>query len=131
MHHSVCIFVLTSPLRCFITSPLSEGVNGQLPNLDLVNTVVRVARITSQIPVTLHDERVPTIYGQAALQESYISSLKSMLYTMRYQALGHPTGDHGLYLRYVEKMKDDNLILIFSFGRGFRRLGLRKNSMLV
>ncbi|RUS22965.1 Gaa1-like protein [Endogone sp. FLAS-F59071] len=77
-----------------------EGVNGQLPNLDLVNTVVRVARITSQIPVTLHDERMPTMHGQAGLQESYLTSLKSMLYTMRYQALGHPTGDHGLYLRY-------------------------------
>ncbi|RUP51808.1 Gaa1-like protein [Jimgerdemannia flammicorona] len=77
-----------------------EGVNGQLPNLDLVNTVVRVARVTSQIPVTLHDVPEAALRGVAESLGSYFASLSNMLYTMRYQALGHPTGDHGLYLRY-------------------------------
>ncbi|CAG8558496.1 12704_t:CDS:10 [Funneliformis caledonium] len=73
-----------------------EGVNGQLPNLDLINTVVRVCRISNHIPIMLHDSGHHYLYDNG----DYYASLHNLLQAMKYQALGHPTGSHGLFFRY-------------------------------
>ncbi|KAG0329448.1 Glycosyl phosphatidyl inositol protein transamidase complex subunit [Dissophora globulifera] len=74
-----------------------EGVNGQLPNLDMINTITRIAAGIAPVEVTLHDELVPYTEN---MTKNYINSLKKMLYMMKYQAAGTPTGNHGLYLKY-------------------------------
>ncbi|KAF9363806.1 Glycosyl phosphatidyl inositol protein transamidase complex subunit [Mortierella sp. NVP85] len=74
-----------------------EGVNGQLPNLDMINTIDEIARGLAPVKLTLHDELVPYTEN---LTKNYINSLKRMLYMMKYQAAGIPTGNHGLYLKY-------------------------------
>ncbi|KAF9938496.1 Glycosyl phosphatidyl inositol protein transamidase complex subunit [Modicella reniformis] len=76
-----------------------EGVNGQLPNLDMINTVAAITRNGGIAPaeLTLHDELEPTTDN---MTKNYINSLKKMLHMMKYQAAGMPTGNHGLYLKY-------------------------------
>ncbi|KAG9304501.1 hypothetical protein G9A89_020065 [Geosiphon pyriformis] len=74
-----------------------EGVNGQLPNLDLINTIVRITRVSFHIPIMLHDSG--HIYWVNDYGD-YYSSLYNLALTMKYQALGHSTGSHGLFLRY-------------------------------
>ncbi|RIA93902.1 Gaa1-like protein [Glomus cerebriforme] len=74
-----------------------EGVNGQLPNLDLINTVIRVCRGSYNIPIMLHDSgHHYSNYDHG----NYYDSLHNLLQTMRHQALCHPTGSHGLFFRY-------------------------------
>ncbi|KAI8580554.1 hypothetical protein K450DRAFT_236175 [Umbelopsis ramanniana AG] len=75
-----------------------EGANGQLPNLDLINTVITVAKYTAQVPFTLHDN--DAINRPQTPVESYLASLKHLTDTIRFQALGHPSSDAGLALRY-------------------------------
>ncbi|KAF9200236.1 Glycosyl phosphatidyl inositol protein transamidase complex subunit [Haplosporangium sp. Z 27] len=75
-----------------------EGVNGQLPNLDMINTVKQISEGIAPVELTLHDELVPYTEN---MTKNYINSLKRMLYMMKYQATGTPTGNHGLYLKYV------------------------------
>ncbi|KAL0091128.1 GPI transamidase GAA1 [Phycomyces blakesleeanus] len=75
-----------------------EGVNGQLPNLDLINSIVVIARHTAQISVVLHDT-TSNSYEEKSWGV-YAGSLLHMLRTMKYQALCHPSSDAGLYLRY-------------------------------
>ncbi|KAG0212545.1 Glycosyl phosphatidyl inositol protein transamidase complex subunit [Mortierella sp. GBA30] len=74
-----------------------EGVNGQLPNLDMINTVASIAEGFAPVELTLHDELIPYTPN---MTKDYINSLKRMLYMMKYQAVGSPTGNHGLYLKY-------------------------------
>ncbi|KAJ8655462.1 hypothetical protein O0I10_008956 [Lichtheimia ornata] len=75
-----------------------EGVNGQLPNLDLINTINTVTNRLVRVPLTLHEETSYPFRDTA--WADYFESLYHMLRTMRYQALGHPSSDAGLYLRY-------------------------------
>ncbi|KAI8337887.1 Gaa1-like protein, partial [Chlamydoabsidia padenii] len=72
-----------------------EGVNGQLPNLDLINTIRVVAQNTARVPITLHDD-IDSVDGSS----TYWSSLKHVLRTLEYQLTGHPSSDAGQYLRY-------------------------------
>lgn len=77
-----------------------EGVNGQLPNLDLINTIVAVAtRTNPPIHTTLHDD-TKNPYEHYKYGE-YLGSLNHMLTSMKYLVTGHPSSDAGLYLRYV------------------------------
>ncbi|CAO3592080.1 unnamed protein product [Absidia cylindrospora] len=76
-----------------------EGVNGQLPNLDLINTIRVVAQNTARIPITLHDD-IDINNAEAGTMDSYWNSLKHVLRTMEYQVVGHPSSDAGQYLRY-------------------------------
>ncbi|KAG0333621.1 Glycosyl phosphatidyl inositol protein transamidase complex subunit [Podila horticola] len=74
-----------------------EGVNGQLPNLDMINSIADITASVAPVELTLHDELVPLTEN---VTKNYINSLKRMLYMMKYQAVGTPTGNHGLYLKY-------------------------------
>ncbi|ORX47956.1 Gaa1-domain-containing protein [Hesseltinella vesiculosa] len=100
-----------------------EGVNGQLPNLDLINTIRIVAETSARIPVTLHDNT-----GQSTdTDDPYWSGLSHMLHTMKYQAIGHSSSDAGQYLRY----KIDAVTIHGIYGTtnlhalfGFHRIGI-------
>ncbi|KAK3844673.1 MAG: Gaa1-like protein [Linnemannia gamsii] len=74
-----------------------EGVNGQLPNLDMINTISQITMGIAPVELTLHDELVPYTDN---MTKNYLNSLRRMLYQMKYQAVGTPTGNHGLYLKY-------------------------------
>jgi len=73
-----------------------EGLNGQLPNLDLVNTVTRLCKREGVIP-TLHKRS--DYYNPDSLN-GFLHSLKTMLLLMTRLASGSPTGNHGLFHRY-------------------------------
>ncbi|CAJ0872283.1 3851_t:CDS:10 [Entrophospora sp. SA101] len=70
-----------------------EGVNGQLPNLDLINIIILcTARVSYSIPIKLNGSGHYYNFNDAG---DYLSSLYNLLMTMKYQALSHPTGSHG------------------------------------
>jgi len=73
-----------------------EGINGQLPNLDLVNTVFRLCR-KERIPASLHTEGYHEHLGAWA---DSVQSLVTMVVMMFYQASGRASGNHGLFHRY-------------------------------
>ena len=69
-----------------------DGINGQLPNLDLVNTAVSIANGQMGIGVALqrmwkHDD-------------SYTERLQTMLRGMIRQGLGHSSGPHSSFIPY-------------------------------
>jgi GPI-anchor transamidase subunit GAA1 len=69
-----------------------DGINGQLPNLDLFNTAVSVASGQMGVGCTL----------QRMWQhgDSYRERLKTLLRGMVNQAVGHATGPHSGFMRY-------------------------------
>jgi len=73
-----------------------EGLNGQLPNLDLVNTVTRLCRHEAIIP-TLHKR---SDYHSLESFNGFLYSLKTMLLLMTQLASGSPSANHGLFHRY-------------------------------
>ncbi|RXM29652.1 Glycosylphosphatidylinositol anchor attachment 1 protein [Acipenser ruthenus] len=73
-----------------------EGLNGQLPNLDLVNLFYAFCQKTGVLC---------TIQGKLQRNDwdtlpGYTHSLSTMLLMVLKQGSGHPQGDHGLFLRY-------------------------------
>ena len=69
-----------------------DGVNGQLPNLDLVNTAGNVA---------LHHFGIrPTLQEMWDHNDSYKDRLRTMLRGMVNQGLGHPRGGHSVFVPY-------------------------------
>ncbi|CEP13311.1 hypothetical protein [Parasitella parasitica] len=102
-----------------------EGVNGQLPNLDLINTIVAVATRTSPpIETTLHDTVNNPFENHA--YEAYLGSLNHMLQSMKYLVLGHPSSESGLYLRYtIDAVTIHGIVGSQHLGQlfGFNRIG--------
>lgn len=92
-----------------------EGIDGQLPNLDLINTIVHIARWTGGVPVRLHAHRddpptplpLPTLVGSLppAIQTllasrkvlSYYHSLLNLLSQSFRGAINSPSGPEGLF----------------------------------
>ncbi|EGG19202.1 hypothetical protein DFA_02450 [Cavenderia fasciculata] len=73
---------------------LAEGSNGQLPNLDLINTIVRlVQKEGGGVPITLSAQ-------ENELAQYLDPSLRTLFTFMMNQAIGVPTGDHGLFHKY-------------------------------
>lgn len=73
-----------------------EGLNGQLPNLDLVNLFNAFCQKNSLLC---------TIQGKLQRNDwdnlpAYIHSLQTMMLMVLKQGSGRPQGDHGLFLRY-------------------------------
>ena len=73
-----------------------EGLNGQLPNLDLINLVNRL--VGREGMGGMFHEREET--RQPDSYKGYIKSLKTLVAMMGTQASGVPTGNHGLYHRF-------------------------------
>ena len=69
-----------------------DGVNGQLPNLDLINTAVNVA---------LHHFGIwPTLQEMWDHNDEYKDRLRTMLRGMVNQGLGHARGGHSVFVPY-------------------------------
>ncbi|KAL4235222.1 Glycosylphosphatidylinositol anchor attachment 1 protein [Mactra antiquata] len=75
-----------------------EGLNGQLPNLDLVNLVVRLCQ-KHDAEIMLHNNK-DAPHWSAETVAGYQQSLKTMIKMMWAQASGLPSGNHGLFHRY-------------------------------
>ena len=73
-----------------------EGLNGQLPNLDLVNLVTRLVSREGLRPMLHSVEEHP----RPDSYKGFIKSLKTLVYMMTSQATGVPSGNHGLYHRF-------------------------------
>lgn len=69
-----------------------DGINGQLPNLDLMNTVVSIASGQMGIGVSLQK--------MWQHSDSYQDRLKTMLRGMLNQGLGHAAGPHSSFIPY-------------------------------
>jgi glycosylphosphatidylinositol transamidase len=68
-----------------------EGTNGQLANLDLINSAIHIAKHQNGI-----DARIQNTYNE----EEYENKLLSMLRAMATQAAGLPSGSHSPYIPY-------------------------------
>ncbi|XP_052231014.1 glycosylphosphatidylinositol anchor attachment 1 protein-like [Dreissena polymorpha] len=75
-----------------------EGLNGQLPNLDLVNLVVRLCN-RHGLQVKLHN-KADVSDMEAETPQGYLQSAGTMVRMMWAQASGSPSGNHGLFHRY-------------------------------
>lgn len=69
-----------------------DGINGQLPNLDLFNTVVAIASGQMGIGVSLQQMWLHA--------DSYRDRLHTMLRGMLRQGLGHASGPHSSFIPY-------------------------------
>ncbi len=93
-----------------------EGLNGQLPNLDLVNLVHRLFQqerftttlkervnnylITFCLVASSLNDAFQEDYPDPLSMEGWIYSASSLLTLMASQATGVPTGNHGLFHRF-------------------------------
>ncbi|NXT17343.1 GPAA1 protein, partial [Syrrhaptes paradoxus] len=73
-----------------------EGLNGQLPNLDLVNLFHAFCQKNGLL-CTIQG-KLPRPDGDSL--PAYARSLQTLLLMVLAQASGRPRGDHGLFLRY-------------------------------
>lgn len=71
---------------------LYDGINGALPNLDLLNTAVQVANGQMGISCTLHDFN--------AHRDSYRDRLLTIAKGIKTQGVGHATGPHSAFMPY-------------------------------
>jgi glycosylphosphatidylinositol transamidase len=69
-----------------------DGINGQLPNLDLLNTVVSIASGQMGIGVSLQK--------MWKHSDSYKDRLQTMLRGMLNQGIGHASGPHSSFIPY-------------------------------
>ncbi|OTA89331.1 hypothetical protein M434DRAFT_398668 [Hypoxylon sp. CO27-5] len=69
-----------------------DGVNGQLPNLDLINSVVNIA--SGQMGMG------SAIQGMLKHSQKYDDNLQTVLRGMLRQALGHASGPHSSFIPY-------------------------------
>jgi hypothetical protein len=84
-----------------------DGINGQLPNLDLMNTVVSIASGQMGIGVSLQQ-----MWHHS---DSYKDRLKTMLRGMLNQGLGHASGPHSSFIPYHV-----DAITLQPFGNGWQ-----------
>lgn len=84
-----------------------DGINGQLPNLDLMNTVVSIASGQMGIGVSLQQ-----MWHHS---DSYKDRLKTMLRGMLNQGLGHASGPHSSFIPYHV-----DAITLQPFGEGWQ-----------
>ena len=69
-----------------------DGINGALPNLDLLNTAVAVASGQMGIGCTLH--------GLKDHSDSYTDRLLTLVKGVMTQSVGHATGPHSAFMPY-------------------------------
>ncbi|XP_063777230.1 glycosylphosphatidylinositol anchor attachment 1 protein isoform X3 [Pseudophryne corroboree] len=73
-----------------------EGLNGQLPNLDMVNLFLAFCK-KNQLLCTIQGKLQRNDYDTFPV---YVHNLQTMLLMVLKQGSGRPQGDHGLFLRY-------------------------------
>lgn len=85
-----------------------EGVNGRLPNQDLINSFERISRYTGGVPVVMYDHIqefaalswLPKVIRNNALVQTYAVRARNVARHIGYQAPGRPSGIHGLFQPY-------------------------------
>ena len=95
--------------------PQVEGLNGRLPNQDLINSFRVISQHTGNVPVLLYDHYEPSEFpGREQIRHFFPSWLpdwirehgdvieygyraKNMLKHFAYQAKGRASGAHGLF----------------------------------
>ena len=81
-----------------------DGVNGQLPNLDLFNTAVVIASGQMGIPSDIQHiqtgGRGKGLTYERRHDDSYLMRLQTLLNGMVTQAIGHATGPHSVFIPY-------------------------------
>src|SRR6266404_513882 len=119
---------MSSP--CLLLQSQPEGLNGRLPNQDLVNSFSFISQHTGGVPVLLYDHYEPSEYpGREQIQRLYPSWLpdwirkheavidygyraKNILRHFTYQAKGRASGVHGLFHQCVVLRPDCTLIIL-------------------
>lgn len=97
-----------------------EGLNGQLPNLDFFNLVVRLCK-REGVEATLHKQSDPYLWDTL---QGYQSSLSNMMQMMWTQASGISSGNHGLFLRYhIEALTIEGIASKKGQSRGHEQAG--------
>jgi glycosylphosphatidylinositol transamidase len=84
-----------------------DGINGQLPNLDLFNTAVSIA--SGQMGIGT------SIQGMHKHDDSYYQRLLTLIKGMSSQAFGHATGTHSVFMPYHV-----DAITLTTIGQGFQ-----------
>ncbi|ROT37905.1 GPI transamidase component GAA1 [Sodiomyces alkalinus F11] len=69
-----------------------DGINGQLPNLDLINSIVSISGGQMGIPCAIQEMRKHT--------DKYEDRLRTMLRGMLNQGLGYASGPHSSFIPY-------------------------------
>ncbi|XP_064398574.1 glycosylphosphatidylinositol anchor attachment 1 protein-like [Halichondria panicea] len=77
---------------------IAEGVNGILPNMDLVTVIVHLCKMEG-IETAFHVQW-ESLRGYTDPQTHYLSSLKTMVAIAAHQAPGLPLANHGLFLKH-------------------------------
>ena len=93
-------------------SPWGEGLNGRLPNQDLINSVQHIARYTGGVPVLVYDHKeynelpeqemaflppwLPDGLRQSTEAKEYAYRAENIVRHVGYQARGRASGVHGL-----------------------------------
>lgn len=69
-----------------------DGINGALPNLDLLNTAIQISNNQMNLPCSLHNF--------PAHSDSYLDRLSTLGSGLLKQSLGHATGPHAAFTPY-------------------------------
>jgi len=92
-------FELCSPNGKFSSMGLYfEGSNSHLPNLDIVNTVFKLAN-SVRLPISIFDSTIKR-YQRLDDKEYYIECAKNLLRAAKHQLHGIPLKAHGVFVRY-------------------------------
>ncbi|EIW65967.1 hypothetical protein TREMEDRAFT_70378 [Tremella mesenterica DSM 1558] len=73
-----------------------EGINGRLPNQDLINTVQHIARWTGGVPMRVHD----VVDEADGMWERWKIGFKGLWEHGKFTALGRASGAHGVLARH-------------------------------
>lgn len=99
---------------------MMEGLNGQLPNLDLVNMVIHLCEM-ERIPVFLKKQDFNFANDGWDEYRSALSTMGTMMFS---QASGRPSSNHGLFLKYgIEAVTLKGIKQNGESSVGFGRLG--------
>lgn len=97
---------------------ITEGLNGRLPNQDLINSLQLIAERTGGVPVILYDHLdprefpgrtdldivpswVPDVVRNIKGVQEYASNARNILRHIGYEARGSGSGVHGLFHQYA------------------------------
>lgn len=81
-----------------------EGIDGQLPNLDFINTVANIVRWTGSCPITIHDGPLEPTYPHYLPDhpqiEKYVQAGRTITKQMVRGLVGSPSGPEGIFSSY-------------------------------
>lgn len=85
-------------------SPFADGVNGRLPNLDVVHGAAHIIKWVGGVPVRLHNQTIidiPAEYDTSSFVTHYAQRAKGVLQQTIHSASTLPSGAEGLFAQWV------------------------------